>query len=141
MSQPSSDRRLPPPTAHPAAGPPVRGDDIEPTRGLHSVAIIFRIMSGGMILLLVVQVINGVTNAVPISMGVLVAEAVRLIIFAGLLWGAGDLAFLFVKSHYDVRASRILLERLNHHVSQMPPSGGPHVDPGGTDLGRGDLPH
>src|SRR5882762_6478338 len=101
------DRRCIPSNSHTMAGVPVRDDDVEPTRGLHSVAILFRIMAGLMGLLLVVQIVNGVTSAVPISFGVLVAEATRLIIFAGLLWGAGDLADLFVKSHCDVRATRI----------------------------------
>ena len=52
------------------------------------------------------------SSTVPLSIGVLFAEAVRLVIFAGLLWGAGDLAVLWVKSHYDIRATRILVARL-----------------------------
>ena len=132
------DRRVIPPDVHTLAGVPVRDDDIEPARGLHSVAILFRIMSGMMALLLVVQVFNGVTSAVPISIGVLIAEATRLLIFAGLLWGAGDLADLFVKSHYDVRATRILLGRLTHIVSQLPGTGEPRL---GDEDRRGDAMH
>jgi hypothetical protein len=123
------------------AGVPVRDDDVEPTRGLHSVAILFRIMAGLMGLLLVVQIVNGVTSPVPISFGVLVAEATRLIIFAGLLWGAGDLADLFVKSHRDVRATRILLGRLTHLVSQMPGSGEPRASDSDRGASRGDSTH
>ena len=108
------DRRTIPPQGPTLVGVPVRDGDVEPTRGLHGVAILFRIMSGLLLLLMVVQIINGATSTVPLSVGVLVAESVRLIIFAGLLWGAGDLADLFVKSHYDLRATRILLERLAH---------------------------
>jgi hypothetical protein len=135
------DRRLIPPNGHTLAGVPVRDDDIETTRGLHSVAILFRIMSGLMGGLLIVQIINGVTSAVPISFGVLVAEAMRLIIFAGLLWGAGDLADLFVKSHYDVRATRILLGRLTHLVSQMPGTGEPRLGEGDRGATPGDSMH
>jgi len=109
----ASERRTPP-TGPTLVGVPVRDADVEPARGLHGVAILFRIMSGLLLLLMVVQIINGATSTVPLSIGVLVAESVRLIIFAGLLWGAGDLADLFVKSHYDLRATRILLERLAH---------------------------
>src|SRR5882672_1421329 len=73
------------------AGVPCRDNDIEPTQGLHSVAILFRIMAATLILLMILQVMSGVTSTIEISYGVLVAEAVRLVIFAGLLWGAGDL--------------------------------------------------
>src|SRR5438132_9772888 len=132
------DRRVIPPDAHTLAGVPVRDDDIEPARGLHSVAILFRIMSAMMALLTIVQLFNGVTSAVPISIGVLVAEVTRLVIFAGLLWGAGGLADLFVKSHYDVRATRILVGRLAHMVGQMPGSGEPRL---GDEDRRGDAMH
>jgi hypothetical protein len=72
-----------------------------------------------MLLLMAVQVLSAVSGTVPLSVGVVVAEAVRLVIFAGLLWGLGDLAVLWVKSHYDIRASRILLARLTYMVRQI----------------------
>ena len=118
------------------AGVPCRDNDIEPTKGLHSVAILFRIMAGALILLMILQVMSGVTSTIEISYGVLVAEAVRLVIFAGLLWGAGDLAVLFVKSHYDLRASRILLGRINQLMdSRHETIVEPH--PGSADAARG----
>jgi len=100
------------------SGVPVRPDDIEPTRGLHSVAILFRVLSGLLGLLMVMQVFLGLTSTVAISFGVLFAEAVRLVIFAGLLWACGDLADLYVKSHYDLRATRIIMSRLNYRVTE-----------------------
>ncbi len=113
----------------------VRCNDIEPTRGLHSVAILFRVMSGLLGLLMVVQVVLGLTSAVGISYGVLFAEAIRLVIFAGLLWGAGDLADLFIKSHCDLRSTRILLARVSSQLSARaePVSGGVEPDRGTTD--------
>lgn len=96
------------------AGVPVREDDIESARAIRAIARLFRGMAILLVLLMIVQVISGVTDTVPISPGVLFANAVRLLIFAGLLWGAGDLAVLWIKSHYDLRASRILLSRMNH---------------------------
>jgi len=42
---------------------------------------------------------------------VLVGDTIRLIVFAGLLWAAGDLATLWIKTHHDIRAARILLAR------------------------------
>jgi hypothetical protein len=95
-------------------GVPVREADIEPVKGLRTIAVIFRGLSIILLLLMVLQAVFAVTSAVPLSPGVVLADAVRLIIFAGLLWGAGDLAVLFVKSHYDLRATRILLARVAH---------------------------
>jgi len=115
------------------AGVPVRDDDIEPTVGLHWVAKLCRVMSGLLAVLMVLQIVNGVTSTVDISYGVLIAEALRLVIFAGLLWGAGDLADLFVKSHCDLRATRILLARLNYFVQHPPVPG----DTASGDAGRG----
>lgn len=97
----------------------VREDDIESVRGIRAIAWLFRGMAVLMLLLMAVQVLSAMTGAVPLSIGVVVAEAIRLVIFAGLLWGFGDLAVLWVKSHYDIRASRILLARLTYMVRQI----------------------
>jgi hypothetical protein len=114
-----TDHRRPGGLDQPAmAGVPVRPDDIEPTGGLHRVAILFRSLAGLLLLLAVAQTFFGLTGAVTISYGVLFAEVVRLVIFAGLLWGAGDLAELYVKTHHDTRATRILTARLTYRVSE-----------------------
>jgi hypothetical protein len=126
-------------------GVPIRDDDIEPTQGLHWIAKLFRVMSGLLFGLMVTQIILGMTSTVAISYGVLFAEAIRLLIFAGLLWGAGDLVDLFVTSHYDLRAARILLGRLTRLLAE-PPVGGESRpgagNPGNDDrAGRGDATH
>ena len=100
------------------AGIPVREEDIEPVKGIRAIAFLFRGMALLLLVLMVLQVANGLTGVVPASPGVLFAEAVRLVIFAGLLWGVGDLAVLWVKSHYDIRASRILLARMTYMMRQ-----------------------
>lgn len=101
-------------------GVPVRDDDIEPTIGIHWVARLFRVMSGLLFLLMVMQIALGLTSTVEISYGVLFAEAVRLLIFAGLLWAAGAISDLFVKSHHDLRATRILLARIAYRLREDP---------------------
>ena len=93
-------------------------DDIEPVKGLRTIAMIFRGLSIILLILMILQVVFAATSAVPLSPGVVVADAVRLVIFAGLLWGAGDLAVLFVKSHYDLRATRILMARVAHTLER-----------------------
>jgi hypothetical protein len=111
-------------------GVPVREDDIEPVKGLRTIAVIFRGLSIILLVLMVLQAFFAATSVAPLSPGVVVADAVRLIIFAGLLWGAGDLAVLFVKSHYDLRATRILMARVAHALER-----GDRLD-GGTDSRR-----
>ena len=106
------------------AGIIVREDDIEQVRGIRFIAYLFRGMAVLLVVLMVLQVLSGMSGAVPSSPGVLFAEAVRLVIFAGLLWGAGDLAVLWVKSHYDIRASRILLARMAHMMRETGESAG-----------------
>jgi len=65
----------------------------------------------------------------------LLAEASRLIVLAGLLWGAGDLAILLIDVGHDVRATRILLGRqVAHHVVAH------HTEGGGDDRPAGDRP-
>lgn len=132
----SSDSRAPE-GEHPSIeGVAVREDDIEPVQGIRTIAIIFRGMAVIMLLLMLLQVFFAMTSAVPLSPGVVVADAVRLIIYAGLLWGAGDLAVLFVKSHYDLRATRILMARLAHATRA---EGGSHGrTPPGSEAPRSD---
>jgi hypothetical protein len=101
------------------AGITVREDDIEPVKGIRFIAWLFRGMAVLLLVLMVIQVLSSATGTVPASPGVVFAEAVRLIIFAGLLWGIGDLAVLWVKSHYDIRATRILTTRIAYMMRQM----------------------
>jgi hypothetical protein len=120
------------------SGVPVRPDDIEPTTGLHWVAVLFRVMAGLLFVLMVVQIALGLTSTVDISYGVLFAEGVRLLIFAGMLWGAGALADLFVKSHHDLRTSRILLARIAYRLREDPQAL-PPADAGGRIAGSDDA--
>lgn len=106
------------------AGVAVREDDIEPEKGIRAIALLFRGMAMLLLLLMVLQVFFAVTSTVPLSVGVVFAEAVRLVIFAGLLWGGGNLAVLLIKSHHDLRATRILNARLVHLVRQIGESNG-----------------
>jgi hypothetical protein len=117
------------------AGVQSRGDDVESTKGIRSVAMLFRVMSGLLVLLTVLQVLNGLGTSVEISYGVLAAQALRLIIFAGLLWGAADLADLSVKSHCDLRAVRVLLGRIAYAIGSSPLDG--DSGPVDADAARG----
>lgn len=100
------------------AGVQVREDDIPADMGLHWVAWLFRAMAVLLFVLMVLQVALGLASAVEISYGVLFAEAVRLLIFSGMLWGAGALADLFVRTHHDLRAMRVLLARIAYRLRE-----------------------
>ncbi len=121
------------------AGVTVREDDIETVKGIRLVAWLFRGMAVLLVLLAAMQIISAVTATVALSVGVLVAEIVRLIIFAGLLWVIGDLAVLLIKSHYDIRAQRILVARIEYMMRQMGEAEGklpPASDGTRADRGR-----
>jgi hypothetical protein len=100
------------------AGVVVRENDIETVKGIRAVALLFRGMAVLLLVLMAAQLFFGFTSTVPLSPGVILADAVRLIIFAGLLWGGGELAVLWVKSHYDIRAQRILTARIAYMLQQ-----------------------
>jgi hypothetical protein len=139
---PEDNRRAVVVGGHPlVAGVPVRDGDIEPTTGLHSVAILFRVLAALLGVIIILQVLNGVTSTVDISYGVLLAEVIRLVIFAGLLWGAGDLADLFVKSHCDLRATRILIGRIEYQIAQRTAADDPRTGDPESGRGHGDAPH
>jgi len=104
---------------HVIGGVAVREEDVEPEKGIRAIAILFRGMALLLLMLMVMQVIFAVTSTVPLSVGVVFADAVRLVIFAGLLWGGGNLAVLLIRSHHDLRATRILTARLVHMVRQI----------------------
>lgn len=106
------------------AGVFVREEDLEPQKGLSFVSLLFRALAGLLLFLMAVQVLLGLGNPAPGAMGTLLGEAVRLLVFAGLLWGAGDLATLGVKTFYEMRASRILLARQTYMMRKIAESGG-----------------
>jgi hypothetical protein len=97
-------------------GPPesrVREDDLEPHAGLRYVARLFKVLAILLILLLVAEVILGFTQEGGAAMATLLIEATRLIVFAGLLWGIADIALMLIESNHDLRATRILVGRIN----------------------------
>ena len=116
-------------------GVTVREDDIETVKGIRAVVYLFRSMAVVLLVLAAVQALSAITATVSLSIGVVVAEEVRLIIFAGLLWVIGDLAVLWIKSHYDIRATKILVARMEYMMRTMaevdgklPPSEGARSD-------------
>ena len=94
--------------------PDVRATDLEPYVGLRYLSKLFRLIAIILLLLLVAEIVTGITTQGSASIPTLLGEASRLIVLAGALWGVGDLAILMIDVGHDVRAARILLGRQVH---------------------------
>ena len=97
----------------------VREEDLEPHAGLRYIARLFKVLAVLLILLLIAEVIIGLSQGGATALPTLLIEATRLIVFAGFLWGAGDMALMFIESNHDLRATRILVGRLNARLQRI----------------------
>jgi hypothetical protein len=93
----------------------VRESDVEPYVGLRYLSKLFRMIALILVLLLIAEVVTGVSAQGSAALPTLLSEASRLIVLAGLLWGVGDLAILLIDIGHDVRATRILIGRQTVH--------------------------
>ena len=116
----------------------LRENDLDPQRGLHFVGHVFRFAAAAVVLLAIIQFVVWWLDPPPghIGIGVLLGDTVRLIIFAALLIAIGEFANLMIKTHYDMRASRILMTRQTYMIQQMGFFQGWLPVPGDDDLDR-----
>jgi hypothetical protein len=99
--------------------PDVRLSDLEPYVGLRYLSKRVRLLAIILVLLLIAEVITGFVAQGSAALPTLLGEASRLVVAAGLLWGAGDFAILLIDVGHDVRAARILLGRqAAHHIQE-----------------------
>src|SRR5688572_30472492 len=96
----------------------VRDDDLEPHAGLRYIARLFKVLAILLGLLLVAEVVMGFAQEGTAAIGTLLVQATRLIVFAAFLWAAGDMALMLIESNHDLRATRILLGRINSQVQE-----------------------
>jgi hypothetical protein len=97
----------------------VRDEDLEPHAGLRYIARMFKLLAILLILLLIAEIILGLVQQGEQAIPQLLIEATRLIVFAGLLWGAADMGLMLIESNHDLRATRILVGRLNSRVQRL----------------------
>ena len=97
----------------------VRDEDLEPHAGLRYIARLFKVLAILLLLLLIAELIIGVVQEGQSALPTLLIEATRLVVFAGFLWGAGDMALMFIESNHDLRATRILVGRLNGRLQRI----------------------
>jgi hypothetical protein len=63
------------------------------------------------------------------ALPVLLVEATRLIVLAGVLWGFGDIALMLIESNHDLRATRLMVWQLNALMKMRMENEGIHVEP------------
>lgn len=97
----------------------VRDEDLEPHEGLRYIARLFKVLSIILILMLVFEIVIGLVQQGSESIPTLVVETTRLIVFAAFLWAVGDLALMLIESNHDLRATRILMGRLNTKMQRL----------------------
>ena len=119
MNQTTPERRHHEEQDHLPPAARVRDDDLEPFAALRYIARMFKLLAILLLLLLVAEVVLGLTQAGTAALVNLLVEATRLLVFAGFLWGAGDMALMLIESNHDLRATRILVGRLHDQVQQL----------------------
>lgn len=124
------------------AGVEVRDDDLEPQVGLHFIGVVIRISAVVIVLLALWQFADWWLDRPPgnVGLAVLVSDTIRLIVVAALLWAASNLADLVVKSHYDIRATRILIARQTYLMQQKALADGSAPPPPSESDRRGLTP-
>jgi glucose uptake protein GlcU len=91
----------------------VRTADLEPYVALRYIAKLFKVLAALIMIMLLGEVVLGLVIDGRASITTLLGEATRLLVLAGMLWAAGDIAVLLVDAGHDLRVARILLGRIN----------------------------
>ena len=99
----------------------VRDEDLEPHAGLRYIARLFKVLAVLLGLLLVAEIVIGLTQDGANAIGTLLVQATRLVVFSATLWAAGDMALMLIESNHDLRATRILLARVNARLQEFEP--------------------
>ena len=115
----------------------VRDEDLEPHEGLRYIARLFKLLSVLLILLLIGEIIIGLTQSGREAIGTLLVEATRTIVFGGLLWGIGDIALMLIESNHDLRATRLMVWQLSALMKLLMDHQGVRVEPVQPPMERG----
>lgn len=94
----------------------VRSQDLEPYITLRYIARLFKVLAVLMIVMLIGEIIAGLTTDAAEALPTLIGEITQMLVLAGLMWGGGDLALLLIDAGHDLRVVRILLGRVNHEL-------------------------
>lgn len=135
-----SDRRTRGGRAEDLTQPPTLVEEIlEPHASLRYVARLFKVLAVLLLLLLVAEAVIGLSQQGQEAIPTLLVEATRLIVFAGFLWGAGDMALMFIESNHDIRATRVLVWQLTGLMRTWMAREGIETDPVPLPMNPGDV--
>jgi hypothetical protein len=101
----------------------VRDEDLEPHAGLRYIARLFKVLALLLFLVMVGETVITLSQGTRVELVLL--SATRLLVISALLWAGADLALMLIESNHDLRATRILVGRLNAKVQRMEDGGGP----------------
>jgi hypothetical protein len=97
----------------------MRSNDLEPYITLRYIARLFKVLAFLMIIMMIAEIVTGIMTAGATAFRTLIGEITQMLVLAGLMWGVGDLALLLVDAGHDLRATRILLGRINARLHGM----------------------
>ncbi len=100
----------------------IRAEDTEPYLALQYVARLFKIAAMVVMVALTAEIVAGVALEGTGAILPLLAELIRGIVLAAILWGAGDLTVLLIDVGHDVRAARVLLGRISARTGGAEPT-------------------
>jgi len=112
-----------PPRSTIPTAPSVRTTDLEPYIALRYIARLFKVLAALLLVMMIGEVVTGIMMQGRGAIITLLTEITRLIVLAGMLWGAGDIALLLVDLGHDIRVSRILLGRINAQMHEQSAAG------------------
>ena len=125
------------------SGVEVREEDLEPQKGLDVASTVVHVSAAVILVLALGQFAAWWLDRPPggAGMGLLIGDTIRLIVLSALLWAAGDVIKLMIKTHYDIRAARILLARQTYMMRHMGVASGelPAEQPGAARRAEDDA--
>jgi hypothetical protein len=99
----------------------IRAEDTEPYLALQYVARLFKIAAMVVVVALFAEIVAGLMLEGAGALLPLMAEIIRGVVLAAIMWGAGDLTMLLIDVGHDVRAARVLLGRISARDAETPP--------------------
>jgi hypothetical protein len=124
----------------PRTQPGMMAEILEPHASLRYIARLFKVLAVLLLLLLLAELTLGLLRQGEAALPVLLVEATRLVVFAGVLWGLGDMALMFIESNHDLRATRVMVWQLNAMLKMRMENEGLRVDPIRPGLDPQDQP-
>ena len=97
----------------------VRDEDLEPHAGLRYIARLFKVLAILLILLLIAEIVLGLVQQGRAGHPAAADRGHAADRVRGAAVGRGDMGLMLIESNHDLRATRILVGRLNSRVQRL----------------------